>query len=79
LANSITKRLAKRQKRKVARAQEKVKTSEPDLRTAEEIQAAREASRTSEGRRINGAAPNAVTSFRGTKTPGTGSAAKTAV
>jgi hypothetical protein len=79
LANPMNKRLAKRQKRKVARAQEKTKISQPDVRTEEAIQAAREASRTSEGRRINGAAPNAVTSFRGSKTQGTGSSAKTAV
>ena len=41
----MDKRLAKRHKRQVARAKEHVKTSEPDLRTHEQIVAAREASR----------------------------------
>jgi hypothetical protein len=41
----MDKRLAKRHKRQVARAKEHVKTSEPDVRTPEEIRAAREASR----------------------------------
>jgi hypothetical protein len=38
-------RLAKRHKRQVSRAKEKVKVSEPDVRTFEELQAARDASR----------------------------------
>ena len=41
----MDKRLAKRHKRQVARAKENVKTSEPDVRTHEQIAAAREASR----------------------------------
>jgi hypothetical protein len=40
-----TKRLAKRHKRQVARAREKGKPSEPDVRTHEQIVAARLASR----------------------------------
>ena len=41
----MDKRLAKRHKRQVARAREHVKLSEPDVRTHEQIEAAREASR----------------------------------
>jgi len=41
----MDKRLAKRHKRQVARAKERVKISEPDVRTLEQIEAAREASR----------------------------------
>jgi hypothetical protein len=41
----MDKRLAKRHKRQVSRAKKKVKQSEPDLRTQEQIEAAREASR----------------------------------
>ena len=45
----MDKRLAKRHKRQVARAKEHVKLSEPDLRTPEQIKAAREASRATRG------------------------------
>ncbi len=38
-------RLLERHKRQVARAKERVKLSEPDLRTSEQLGAAREASR----------------------------------
>ncbi len=41
----MDKRLAKRHKRQVARAKEKIKVSEPDVRSQEEIEAAREKSR----------------------------------
>jgi hypothetical protein len=41
----MDKRLEKRHKRKVARAKVKVRLSEPDLRTPEQIAAAREVSR----------------------------------
>ncbi len=41
----MDKRLQKRHKRQVARAKERVRQSEPDLRTPEQIKAAREASR----------------------------------
>jgi hypothetical protein len=43
--NPVDKRLAKRHKRQVSRAREKVRLSEPDLRTPEQIAAARLASR----------------------------------
>jgi hypothetical protein len=46
----MDKRLAKRHKRQVARAKLHSKTSEPDVRTREQIQAAREASRPDTGR-----------------------------
>ena len=42
---SMDKRLAKRHKRQVARAKLHSKTSQPDVRTHEQIEAAREASR----------------------------------
>jgi hypothetical protein len=41
----MDKRLEKRHKRQVARAREKVKVSEPDLRTPEQIAAAKAAPR----------------------------------
>ena len=41
----MDKRLAKRHKRQVSRAREKVKLSEPDVRTPEQVTAAKEASR----------------------------------
>ena len=41
----MDKRLTKRHKRKVSRAKDRVKLSEPDVRTHEQIEAAREASR----------------------------------
>lgn len=41
----MDKRLAKRHKRQVAREKERVRISEPDVRTPEERKAAREASR----------------------------------
>jgi len=41
----MDKRLAKRHKRQVSRAKEHIKLSEPDLRTHEQIEAAREKSR----------------------------------
>ena len=47
---SMDKRLAKRHKRQVARAKLHSKTSEPDVRTHEQIQAARDASRSDAGR-----------------------------
>ena len=46
----MDKRLAKRHKRQVERAKAHSKKSEPDVRTHEQIQAAREASRPNVGR-----------------------------
>jgi hypothetical protein len=72
----MDKRLAKRHKRQVSRAREHVKLSEPDVRTPEEIKAAREASRPEIAHASDASVRNIATSFRGGKT-GTGSAAKT--
>jgi hypothetical protein len=41
----MDKRLAKRHKRQVSRSRQKIKLSEPDLRTPEQVEAARLASR----------------------------------
>lgn len=45
----MDKRLMKRHKRQVARARERVKVSEPDLRTPEQVSAAKEISRSVTG------------------------------
>ena len=76
----MDKRLAKRHKRQVARARAHVKTSEPDLRTPEQIEADREASRAATGMR--GDQPKVAASSRPLRhnpAIATGSAAKTAV
>ena len=49
----MNKRLLKRHKRQVARARGRVRLSEPDLRTPEQLAAAREASRAPAGRRTD--------------------------
>ena len=46
----MDKRLAKVHKRKVARAKERVRLSEPDFRTEDQIKAARDASKRIAGR-----------------------------
>ena len=46
----MTDRIAKRPKRQVARQRARVKLSEPDVRTPEQVRAAREASRAAAGR-----------------------------
>ena len=73
----MDKRLAKRHKRQVARAKERVKLSEPDVRTPEQVEAARAASRPDFGR---GDAPKIAAtgrSFRNRLANSTGSSAKT--
>ena len=71
----MNKRLEKRHKRKVSRAKDQVRLSEPDVRTPEQIQAAREASRSPNGR--GGAnVHNSFPSFRNHQGAGSGSAAK---
>jgi hypothetical protein len=73
----MDKRLAKRHKRQVSRAKERVKLSEPDLRTPEQIKAARDASRANRGGgSTDGNVRNSTPAFR-TNVQGTGSAAKT--
>ena len=47
----MNKRLLKRHKRQVSRAKDRVRVSEPDLRTPEQLTAAREASRAVAGPR----------------------------
>ena len=56
----MNKRLLKRHKRQVARAKERIRLSEPDVRTPEQIRAAREASRAATDRRT-GAHPRYTT------------------
>lgn len=76
----MDKRLAKRHKRQVARARANVKTSEPDLRTPEQIEADREASRAALGGRSD--QPKIAAAgrpLRHNPAIATGSAAKTAV
>jgi hypothetical protein len=73
----MDKRLQKRHKRQVARAKEHVKLSEPDLRTPEEIQAAREKSGTADLRAKGPGAQKHVPSFRNSHGPTMGSASKT--
>ena len=46
-------RLLKRHKRQTSRAQAQAKVSEPDVRTSEELKAAREASRPAGGWRVS--------------------------
>jgi hypothetical protein len=74
--NRMNKRLLKRHKRQVARAKERVKLSEPDLRTPEEVRAAREASRPDAGRRNGPRARYSTPSFRNQASPAAGSSAK---
>ena len=57
----MNKRLLKRQKRQVARAKDRTRLSEPDVRTPEQLRAAREASRAATDRRT-GAHPRYSTS-----------------
>jgi hypothetical protein len=72
----MNKRLVKRHKRQVSRAKERIRLSEPDLRTPEQIKAARQASRPAGGRGNGPNALNPAQSFRNSRAPATGSAAK---
>ena len=77
---SMDKRVEKRHKRQVARAKNKKKMSEPDLRSPEQIEAAKEASRPeTTGRGIKDKFASVARSVRNTFTKTTGSAAKTDV
>ena len=71
----MNKRLLKRHKRQVARAHERVKISEPDVRTPEQIQADREASRPTGGWRGGSSAGYSGPSVRNSAAPVTGSQA----
>jgi hypothetical protein len=72
----MDKRLEKRHKRQVARAKERVKVSEPDVRTPEELKAAREASRPASSRRTGTGSNLAPQNRRGHAGPSVESAAK---
>jgi len=72
----MNKRLEKRHKRQVARARQHVKVSEPDLRTPEQVSAAREVSRSLGGRRDALREPYATTSVRTPTSPAADGAAK---
>ena len=70
----MDKRLAKRHKRQVSRAKERVRISEPNVRTPEQIEAAKEASRPDLSRGDKSHVRNSA-GFRSSFS--TGSAAKT--
>ena len=72
----MDKRLAKRHKRQVARAESKKRISEPDVRTPEQIEAAREASRPDLSRGNGPKIAASTRSFRNSRATSTGSAAK---
>jgi len=69
-------RLPKRHKRQVSRTKKRVRLSEPDLRTPEQVRAAREASRPATGRRNDPRAHYAPPSNRTTAAPAGDSTAK---
>jgi hypothetical protein len=73
----MDKRLEKRHKRQVSRAKNKIKLSEPDVRTPEQIEAAREASRAAQNRGDQPKMAASSRSFRNNFATTTGSAAKT--
>src|ERR1700722_4219094 len=77
--DKMDKRLAKRHKREVSRKKQHVKLSEPDVRTPEQIKAAREASRATMARGTDAGVKNTALSSGSRQAPGTGSAAKTDV
>ena len=73
----MDKRIDKRHKRQVSRAKKKVKLSQPDVRTAEQIEAAREASGLHSGHGNKPEVAGSGRSFRSSLATRTGSAAKT--
>ena len=75
----MDKRLAKRHKRQVARTKDSVRISEPDVRTPEQSQAARDASRPNIDRTGGTSVTGSATGSRTNRPPASGSAAKTAV
>lgn len=75
----MDKRLQKRHKRQVSRAKERVRISEPDLRTPEQIKAAKEASRPADARSNGVNVHSSLPAFRNRVANTTGSAAKTDV
>lgn len=73
----MDKRIAKRHKRQVERARMHVKTSEPDVRTHEQIEADRAASRPEGIVRDSSPAAGNTRSLRSSAATSTGSSAKT--
>jgi hypothetical protein len=67
----MDKRILKRHKRQVSRARERVRLSEPDLRTAEQVTAAREVSRSVASRHSIPPAFYATASVRDPASPAT--------
>jgi hypothetical protein len=65
----MNKRLLKRHQRQVLRAKERVKLSEPDLRTPEQLKAAREVSRSVAGQHDVPRAPYSTPSVRNQASP----------
>ena len=65
----MNKRLLKRHKRQVSRAKERVRVSEPDLRTPEQLSAAREVSRSVAGQHNVPRAPYSTPSLRNQTSP----------
>jgi hypothetical protein len=72
----MNKRLLKRHKRQVSRAKARVRLSEPDLRTPEQLSAAREAGRSAVARRSGAPAPYSTPSTRNQAGHAISSAAK---
>jgi len=70
----MNKRLLKRHKRQVSRAKERVRLSQPDLRTPEQLTAAREASRAVANRRTDTRAPYSTPSSSRAGAAGAGAA-----
>ena len=62
----MNKRLLKRHKRQVSRAKDRVRESQPDVRTPEQLTAAREASRSPVGRGYDPHANYATPAHAGT-------------
>ena len=75
----MDKRLLKRHQRQVLRAKARVRLSEPDVRTPDQIKAAREASRSADDRRKGPNMRHSAPAFQNSPARPTGSAAKTAV
>ena len=73
----MNQRLAKRHKRQVSRAKERLRFSEPDLRTPEQIKAARDASRPADARNREANVHKPIPSSGGSRAPGTASPPKT--
>jgi hypothetical protein len=65
----MNKRLLKRHKRQVSRAKERVRVSEPDLRTPEQLSAAREVSRRVAGQHDIPPAPYSMPSLQNQAVP----------